>query len=171
MFSADNRLGSWKSGARGVPIGAADSAILSHWGQRVSNNEAAETVKKFGKDSRRGRASLGREAGVGVTEVMIALVIFSTAILGIVGTAAHVGGIMNTSHVRMAAGSVARAQLEELLATPYDSLSSGTVDIDNVHMSWNVAPSSAAKEILLVYEYNLPSGARSDTLAAAMLRR
>jgi hypothetical protein len=101
---------------------------------------------------------------------MIALVIFSTAILGIVGTAAHVGGIMNTSHVRLFAGSICRAQLEELLATPYDSLVNGTVDTQGVHMTWNVAQSSAAKEILLVYEYDVPRGARSDTLAAAMLR-
>ncbi len=116
------------------------------------------------------RARLGGQAGIGVTEVMIALVIFSTAILGIVGTAAHVGGIMNTSHVRLAAGSAARAQLEELLATPYDSLVNGTVDSQGLHMTWNVANSSVAKEILLVCEYDLPSGARSDTLAAAMLR-
>ena len=127
----------------------------------MSNNDAADT-KRW--------ARLSRRAGVGVTEVMIALVIFSTAILGIVGTAAHVGGIMNTSHVRLAVGSTARAQLEELLATPYDSLVSGTLDTQGVHMTWNVAQNSVAKEILLVYDYDLPSGARSDTLAAAVLR-
>jgi len=136
----------------------------------VSDIDSAETVGTVVIDSTENRARLDRQAGIGVTEVMIALVIFSTAILGIVGTAAHVGGIMNTSHVRLAVGSMARAQVEELLATPYDSLVNGTLDSQGVHMTWNVVQSSVAKEILFVYEYDLPSGARSDTLATAMLR-
>ncbi|MEE9132784.1 MAG: hypothetical protein V3U13_04420 [Gemmatimonadota bacterium] len=136
----------------------------------MSDSDSAETVGKVVGERSEYQARLDRQAGLGIIEVMIALVIFSTAILGIVGTAAHVGGIMNTSHVRLFAGSICRAQLEELLATPYDSLVNGTVDTQGVHMTWNVAQSSAAKEILLVYEYDVPRGARSDTLAAAMLR-
>ena len=136
----------------------------------MSDNNCAETVGRVVRERSGYRARLDRQAGIGVTEVMIALVIFSTAILGIVGTATHVGGIMNTSHVRLVAGSIARAQLEELLATPYDSLGNGTVDTQGMHVTWNVAQNSAAKEILLVCEYDLPSGARADTLAAAMLR-
>jgi hypothetical protein len=77
---------------------------------------------------------------------------------------------MNSSHVRLAAGSVARTQVEELLATPYDSLANGTVDARGVHMVWTVAETGAGKEITLVYRYDLPSGVRNDTLTAAILK-
>ena len=55
---------------------------------------------------------LRSDSGVGVAEVLIALVIFSTALLGIVGTAARVGGMVNASHVRLEAGVLARQQVE-----------------------------------------------------------
>jgi Tfp pilus assembly protein PilV len=136
----------------------------------VSDRELVDRTVRPVEDVASSQPLVGRQSGVGVTEVMIALVIFSTAILGIVGTAAHVGGIMNSSHVRLAAGSAARTQVEELLAMPYDSLANGTVDALGVHMGWTVAENGAGKEITLVYNYDLPSGARNDTLIAAMLK-
>lgn len=110
------------------------------------------------------------DAGVGVTEVLISLVIFSTALLGIVGTSARVGASVNSSHVRLAALTVARHQVEELLSTEYDKVVAGNAAVDGVQMAWSVNASSSAKEIVLVYKYDLPGGVRSDTLTTAFLR-
>jgi Tfp pilus assembly protein PilV len=107
---------------------------------------------------------------VGITEVLIALVIFSTAILGIVGTAAHVGGIVNASHVRLAVGTVARAQVEALMATPYDSIADGTAVDRGVQMGWTVTETGTVKDILFVYHYDLVNGAHHDTLNVACLK-
>jgi Tfp pilus assembly protein PilV len=114
---------------------------------------------------------LRRDAGVGVTEALIALVIFSTALLGIVGTSARVGASVNSSHVRLRALAVARHQVEQLLSTEYDKVAAGSAQADGVQMAWNVTASSSGKEIVMTYQYSLPGGARTDTLTTAMLRQ
>jgi Tfp pilus assembly protein PilV len=110
------------------------------------------------------------DSGIGLAEVLIALVIFSTAILGIVGTAARVGAIVNSSHVRLGATTLATRQLETLLSMPYDSVASGTVERGDVEISWAVTQTAVAKHIVLVYRYDLTSGVREDTLTAAVLK-
>ena len=109
-------------------------------------------------------------AGVGVTEALISLVIFSTALLGIVGTAARVGGIVNSSHVRLRAGAVAQQQIEELLTVPFDSVKNGAAVRDEVKLEWIVKESASAKQVVLVYSYDMPGRSRSDTLTAAVLK-
>ncbi|MGD8869221.1 MAG: hypothetical protein PVI01_16490 [Gemmatimonadales bacterium] len=110
------------------------------------------------------------DAGFGVTEALISMVIFSTALLGIVGTSARVGASVNSSHVRLAALTVARHQVEQLLSTEYDNVVAGSAEEDGVQMTWSIAASSSAKEIVMIYQYDLPGGVRSDTLTTAMLR-
>ena len=111
------------------------------------------------------------DAGVGVTEALIAMVIFSTALLGIVGTSARVGASVNSSHVRLRALAIARHQVEQVLSTEYDKVVGGSVEEEGVQMAWSVTASSSAKEIVMVYRYDLPGGTRSDTLTTALLRR
>ncbi len=110
------------------------------------------------------------EAGVGLAEVLISLVIFSTAILGIIGTAARVGAIVNSSHGRLTAGAVARQQIEQLLSEPYDSLKSGSSEQADVDLAWTVTPTNRAKQIVLVYQFDVPTGSGQDTLHAALLK-
>lgn len=114
---------------------------------------------------------LRSESGVSIAEVLIALVIFSTALLGVVGTAARVCGIMNSSHVRLRAGSIAQQQIEELLTQPYIEVKSGTATRRGVDLRWTVAETIWAKEVLLVYKYNVPGHLRADTLTFARIRR
>jgi Tfp pilus assembly protein PilV len=116
------------------------------------------------------RPPLRPDAGFGVTEALISMVIFSTALLGIVGTSARVGASVNSSHVRLQAMTVARHQVEEVLSMEYDKVASGSVEEDGVQMAWTVTSSSSAKEIVMVYQYSLPGGVRSDTLTTALLR-
>ncbi|MGD8698592.1 MAG: hypothetical protein PVJ43_04840 [Gemmatimonadales bacterium] len=111
------------------------------------------------------------DAGVGVTEALISLVIFSTALLGIVGTSARVGASVNSSHVRLRALTVATHHLEQVLSTEYDQVTAGSAQADGVQMAWNVTASSSGKEIVMVYRYSLPGGARTDTLTTALLRQ
>ncbi len=117
------------------------------------------------------RGPLRSESGVGVTEALIALVIFSTALLGIVGTSARVGASLNSSHVRLRALAIARHQVEELLSTDYDVLANGTAEDLGVEMAWTISASSSAKEIVLIYKYGIPGGVRRDTLTTALLRQ
>ncbi len=113
---------------------------------------------------------LRSDSGVTIAEVLIALVIFSTALLGVVGTAARVGGIVNSSHVRLRASSIARQQVEELMTEPYAAVINGSAVRRGVDLRWTVAETSWSKEILLVYRYNLPNRMREDTLTCARLR-
>ena len=114
--------------------------------------------------------ALRPDAGVGVTEALISLVIFSTALLGIVGTSARVGASVNSSHVRLRAMTIAQHQVEQLLSTEYGEVAAGSAEEAGVQMAWTVAASSSAKEIVMVYQYSLPGGVRSDTLTTALLR-
>lgn len=114
---------------------------------------------------------LRSNSGIGLTETLISLVIFSTAMLGIVGTSARVGQTVNSSHGRQRALSVARQQLEELMAEDYASVAGGTATRDGVQLRWAVQESNVAKGVVLVYRYDLPTGVRQDTLTASILRR
>lgn len=116
------------------------------------------------------RLPLRCDAGFGMAETLVSLVIFSAALLGIVGTAARVGMLVNTSHVRLQAGAVAQQQFEALLTEPYDSLANGTAERDGVSMGWTVSELSSSKRLVFVYQYSLPGGAGNDTLTAAALK-
>lgn len=128
-------------------------------------------MKRSRANSAQGQSlPLRPDAGFGVTEALISMVIFSTALLGIVGTSARVGASVNSSHVRLRAMTIARHQVEQLLSTEYDKIAAGSAETDGVQMAWSVTASSSAKEIVMIYQYNLPGGVRSDTLTTASMR-
>ena len=113
---------------------------------------------------------LRSQSGLGLTETLISLVIFSTAMLGIVGTSARVGMTVNSSHVRLSALSVARQQLEEMMAEDYSLVVGGTATRDGVDLRWTVQESASGKDIVMVYRYTVPGAVRRDTLAAGLRR-
>jgi len=114
---------------------------------------------------------LGSEAGMGLAEVLISLLIFSAAILGMIGTSARVGLAVNGAHGRLAAEAVARQQAELLLAQPTSMSTTGTASRDGVTMAWTISESFGGRKVQLAYRYVLPSGVRTDTLTAATVRR
>jgi Tfp pilus assembly protein PilV len=118
-----------------------------------------------------GRRVLRSEKGMGLSEVLVSLMVFSFAILGIVATSARVGMTVNGAHSRLAANAVARQQIETLLAQPAAVSKDGVVTRDGVTMKWTVSSSIAGRKVQLLYHYVLPSGARTDTLTAATVRR
>jgi len=111
-----------------------------------------------------------RRAGFGLAEAVVMLVIVMTAVLGIVGVSVRVGRAVNSSHVRLAATSVASDQLEELLSSPYVQVVNGSNTVNGVVMAWTVADQQVGKAIRLVYRYEMPRGMRYDTLTALRLK-
>ncbi len=123
--------------------------------------------------SREGRGNprrLRADSGVTLAETLVSLVIFSTALLGIVGTAARVGASVNSSHVRLGAASVARQQIETILTQPYDSVANGSAERKGVKMVWAVTEGTAGKNVVLVYDYRVPQRAYRDTLTIGVLK-
>lgn len=123
------------------------------------------------KPNNHGVSRLRTEAGMGLSEALISLLIFSVAILGLIGTSARVGLAVNGAHGRLAAQAVARQQVEMLLAQPATMSLSGTASRDGVTMAWTISESTAGRKVQLAYRYALPNGARVDTLTAATVRR
>lgn len=121
---------------------------------------------KTPKPARQGR----RDAGFGLPEVLTAVVILTTALLGIAATAGRVGTIVNGAHRGARALADARTQIEEIMAQPYDSVADGSVTEHGVQMNWTVTNGSQTKEILFIYRYNVPGRERTDTITA-MVRR
>ncbi len=127
--------------------------------------------KQAGSSKGRGNPlPLRPDSGISLAETLVSLVIFSTALLGIVGTAARVGATVNSSHVRLSAVSVAGQQLETLLTQPYDSVASGSAERKGVQMAWTVTEGTAGKSVVLVYRYRVPQRAYQDTVTAAVLK-
>lgn len=110
------------------------------------------------------------DSGFGIPEAVLALVILTTALLGLAATAMHAGDGIKAAHLRTAAMDQARIQLEELLARPYDSLTAGESVAGRVRMEWTVTNRSRTKEIVFVYRYDVRGRTRVDTLAAALRR-
>ncbi len=126
--------------------------------------------KARARESRGNAGPLRPDSGVSLAEMMVSLVIFSTALLGIVGTAARVGASVNSSHMRLGAASVARQQIETLLTQPYDSVASGSAERKGVKMVWAVTEGTAGKNVVLVYQYRVPQRAYQDTLTIGVLK-
>ncbi len=108
---------------------------------------------------------------MGLAEVLVSLLVFSVAILGMIGTSARVGLAVNGAHGRLAAQAVARQQAEMLLAQPTSMSTKGTASRDGVNMAWTISESLGGRKVELAYRYALPSGVRTDTLTAATVRR
>jgi Tfp pilus assembly protein PilV len=109
------------------------------------------------------------QAGFGLTETVLSLTLFAVAMTGIAGTAARVGAGLNGAYIRTQALTVAQAQIESLLATPYDQMESGTAEEQGVTMRWEVSERDGVKEIALVYRRATPNGAVVRALTAARL--
>lgn len=109
--------------------------------------------------------------GFGLTEMLISTTLLAVALTGIAGTAAQVGAGINGAHERTRALTVAQAQLETLLAEPYEEMENGAAYSGGVRMTWTVSERDGFKEIELVYRHETPQKALSRTLTAARMER
>ncbi len=106
------------------------------------------------------------QSGSGLAEVLISLVIVTVALLALAATSIRVGTTMNAAHGRVAAQALADRQMERLLATPYDQITDGSTQLNGVDLTWTVTTGDVSKEIVLVFDYDVPGAARQDTLVA-----
>lgn len=112
-----------------------------------------------------------RDAGVGLPETLISIVITGTALLSIAATSAHVGAGLNATHERTRTLKVAQQQMEILLAKPYDEVVSGNKVSEGVSQYWTVTETDRAKEIVLEYTYDIADETRAGRLAGAVLKQ
>ena len=110
------------------------------------------------------------DAGLGLLETLVSIVIVSTALLSIAATSAHVGAGLNATHERTRTLKVAQQQMETLLATSYDQVVSGSAVSEGVSQEWTVTETGRAKEIVLAYRYSLRGKSREGRLAGALLK-
>ena len=99
------------------------------------------------------------------------MVISGTALLGIAGTASHVGAGLNETHESTRVLVVAQSQLEHLLTVPYDELTDGVAITDGVRMTWTVSAADHSKEVALSYRYEEKDVTRTKWLTAGRLER
>lgn len=107
-------------------------------------------------------------SGFGISEVLISVVVLTTAVLGIAATAARSGAILNKAHMRAGALAQARLEIEEILAQPYDSVEAGSAERGAVDIEWTVTNAQRMKELVLVYRYDVPGETRADTVTLAV---
>jgi len=87
--------------------------------------------------------AIGFNRGFTVIEVLITLLIFAIAMIGITNMRALSlnGSFFNKDATT--ASSYAQKKLEELKGTPYSSIVSGSIPQNNMNISWTVVPNSA----------------------------
>ncbi|HSG82102.1 MAG TPA: hypothetical protein VLC48_07625 [Gemmatimonadota bacterium] len=107
-----------------------------------------------------------RDAGFGMVEATLALVILTAGLLGLAASGTFAQRQVTKAHLRSQSMEQARIQLEELLAQPYGDLVSGACEVDGVQMAWTVTDMRSNKEIVLVYQYYTGGGVRVDTVVA-----
>jgi Tfp pilus assembly protein PilV len=112
-------------------------------------------------------ASAPPDAGLGLAETLITIIILAIGVLALAGASARVGASVNSAHLRGRAIATAERQVETLLSKPYDQVLDGSATAAGVSMQWTCTDLVDAKEIMLVYEYTLPDGVRHDTITAA----
>jgi Tfp pilus assembly protein PilV len=105
-------------------------------------------------------------SGHTVVELMVAVVILTVGVLGLSATAGVVARMMTTSLLEAQARFAARAQLETLLATPTDRLTSGEWRRGALSVRWQVGGGDP-RRIVLVVDHAIGPYATSDSLATA----
>jgi type IV pilus modification protein PilV len=81
-----------------------------------------------------------RQQGFTLLEIIIALFIFAIGIMGVTMMQTMALSNTNAARQRVGASSWLTSQMEQIISTPYASLSSGTALQGNYSMSWTVDP-------------------------------
>lgn len=110
------------------------------------------------------------DAGISLTETIVALALFASAALPIAGISVQLGAIVTSVHTRSQSLAVAEHRIERILRQPYDVLADGAADERGVAMEWTVTEGLLSKQVVLTYRYNLRDAVRQDTVTAARPR-
>src|SRR5688500_5059904 len=105
--------------------------------------------------------------GFTLLEVLVALVVLSTGILGLAATAAMVSRLVGDGSRLTVAATVATARLEQLRAVPCASVASGTAVTRGIEERWTATPmgppgAPSALEVQLSVTYSLRAFQSAD---------
>jgi len=107
--------------------------------------------------------------GFTIIEVVVAIMIFSVGILGLVATAASVTRMVGRSQQYNMAASLAQQRVEILRATVCTSIASGSGTSGNYSLAWtvsNAAGSGGGKQVVIVVTSPTAKGSKTDTFTS-----
>ncbi len=91
--------------------------------------------------------------GVSIVELIVGITLLAVVVMSLAASGMYASRSMTRSRLELEATEYMQTQLEQLLAQPYDSLSSGSRTTAKGNATWTVTESGANKEILLVTNY------------------
>jgi len=104
--------------------------------------------------------------GFTIVEVVVAIMIFSLGILGLVSTAATVTRMVGRSQQYNMAASLAQQQVEILRATTCASMAAGSGTSGNYAIAWTVTAVTNGKQIGVTVTYPTTKGSHTDTFTS-----
>jgi prepilin-type N-terminal cleavage/methylation domain-containing protein len=113
--------------------------------------------------------------GFTLVEVIIAIVILSVGVLGMVGTAGLVSRMVGQGKRNTQAGVVAQQRMEilrqtALSTTPHcTALAGGTATTNNVTETWTVTGTGRSRRLQIIVRYAKPGGQLVDTVSTVVL--
>ncbi len=87
--------------------------------------------------------------GVSLIEVLIACVLLTVAVMGIVGAATGISKQSGSSRRQIQAAGMAQKRLDSLRSLPCGSMTSGTVTRQGITQTWTVSGSGNTRSIVL----------------------
>jgi Tfp pilus assembly protein PilV len=88
-------------------------------------------------------------AGVSIIEVLIACVLLTVAVLGIVGAATSISKQTGNSRRQIQAAGMAQQRLDSLRSLPCSGMASGSATRQGIAQTWTVSGSGNTRTIVL----------------------
>lgn len=105
--------------------------------------------------------------GFSIIEVIVAVVIFTFAILGMTTTSNFVSRQMQIARRDMRMASATQHKIEQLLAGGYSGITSGSGTVDGFPMTWSVSGTNP-KVLVVVASTDTTESAKKDTVITAV---
>lgn len=99
--------------------------------------------------SGRDRAAESR-AGFTLVEVMVAIIVLTIGVLGLAGTTMYLVRQTTLSELTTERSAALQSVIEELRATPYDEVSSGSDKVGAFEVKWTVTQGQRTKLVSIV---------------------
>lgn len=115
------------------------------------------------------------ERGFTVIEVVMAIVILSIAVLGMVGTSGLVSRMVGQGKRNTRAGIVASQRMEilrqsALSTSPHcTALASGSATTNSVNETWTISGAGRSRKIQIIVQYQTTRGTLADTVKTVVL--
>lgn len=111
------------------------------------------------------------EKGISVVELLVGITLLAVVVVSLAAASLYASRTMTRSRMELEAVEFEQAELERLLAIPYDSLRSDARTTTQGESTWTVVDSITFRQILLVTQYTPAQGISVwDTVAAYRLR-